>query len=358
MLHRTTNLRVSPVAVNTSRLHPATCIAVAMVLLAVSPLPAEEAGNRPEWSFGGLAFGDLYTVPSHHLDAGDGAQGAVLRRLYLTLDAEFNDHWFGRLRTETNQSGEFETYTFDTDFKDLHVGGRFGEHTVLFGLSPTPTFDLVESIWGLRYLARTPMDLQGVASRDTGISAKGPLNADGSLLYRAMIGAGLEFGNESGDGRKWMTAMTWKPRSAWTVDVYLDYEQLAGAADRSTWQVFAGYETDALRWGAQYSYQDREDDPRLELASAFVVGKLRDRLNLVGRVDRILEPSPSGNDIAYLPFDPSARATMLIAGAEVRVTDTLTLTPNVVSTYYDRNEQGIRPTQDLYLRLTFFLDLE
>lgn len=358
MFHRTAKLRVSPVAVNTSRIHRVSRLVLALVVLAVSPLRAEETGGYPEWSFGGLAFGDLYTIPSHHLDDGDGAHGAVLRRLYLTLDAEFNDLWFGRLRTETNQSGEFETYTFETDFKDLHVGRRFGEHAVLFGLAPTPTFDLIETIWGLRYLARTPMDLQGVASRDTGISAQGPLNGDGSLGYRAMIGAGLEFGNESGDGRKGMVAMTWKPRPAWTIDVYFDYEQLAGATDRSTWQVFAGYETDALRWGAQYSYQDREEDPRLELASAFVVGKLRDNISLVGRIDRILEPSPSGDNIAYLPFDPSARATMLIAGAEIRITDTFTLTPNVVSTHYDRNEQGVRPTKDLYLRLTFFLDLE
>ena len=56
--------------------------------------------------------------------------------------------------------------------------GPPGRHRVLFGLSPTPTLDLIESIWGFRYLARTPMDLQGVASRDT---VKGPLNAARTL---------------------------------------------------------------------------------------------------------------------------------------------------------------------------------
>jgi len=48
-----------------------------------------------------------------------------------------------------------------------------------------------------------------VASCDTAISAKGPLNTSGSLGYRAMLGAGLEFGNETGDGRKLMGALTW-----------------------------------------------------------------------------------------------------------------------------------------------------
>ena len=337
---------------------PAIRAAFALLLVAFSPLSAEEARSGIEWSFGGLAFGDIYTIPSHHSEEGEGASGAVLRRMYLTLDVDFNENWFGRFRTETNQSGEFETYSFETEFKDLHVGRRIGDHTVLAGLSPTPTFDIIESIWGLRYLMRTPMDLQGVASRDTGLSARGPLNSDGTLGYRAMVGAGIEFGNESGDGRKWMTAMTWKPTPAWTLDAYIDYERLEGPTDRTTWQLFAGYETAGLRWGAQYSSQDREDDPALELASAFVVGRLSEKMNLVARVDRIIEPSPLGDNISYIPFDPSAPATMLIGGIELRITDTFTLTPNIISTRYDRNEDGIRPTQDLHLRLTFFLDLE
>jgi hypothetical protein len=118
------------------------------------------------------------------------------------------------------------------------------------------------------------MDLQGVTSRDTGISAKGPLNAAGTLSYRAMVGAGLEFGHESGDGWKWMGALNWKPSPRWTFDLYADYERRPGPSDRRTVQIFAGYKTNTLRWGLQYSNQDRQDDPRLELASAFVVGRL------------------------------------------------------------------------------------
>jgi hypothetical protein len=277
-----------------------------------SPLLADDSGPEQAWAFGGLAFGDLYTIPSHHSESGDGARGAVLRRLYLTIDTELGKGWFGRIRTETNQSGEFETYAFETEFKDLYVGKRIGEHTVTLGLSPTPTFDLIESIWGRRYLMRTPLDLQGVASRDTGVNASGPLNADGTLMYRAMIGTGLEFGAESGDGRKWMAALTWKPRPGWSIDAYVDFEKLAGPRDRTTSQFFAGYETDRLRWGAQYSNQDREDDAPLELASAFVVGQVREHVNLLGRVDRIMEPSPAGDNISYIPFDPRAPATMLV----------------------------------------------
>jgi hypothetical protein len=333
---------------------------VVVALLASNVLAEEpEKNSGLEWlDVGGLAFGDLYHVPSHHLDEGDGATGLVLRRGYLTFDADLSKKWFGRLRFEVNQSGEFETYDFEIDFKDLYAGRNFGRHLVRFGLSPTPTFDLIEDLWGLRYLARTPMDLQGEPSRDTGVYAKGPLNSSGTLGYRTMLGAGVEFGAESGNSAKFMGAITWKPSPRWVLDLYLDSEKLPGPKDRGTIQVFAGYKSDRTRWGFQYSNQDREADPPLELASTFVVQRLKQKTSLVARVDRIMEPSPEGNNISYIPFDPTARATFFIGGVEIRATPHLTITPNTIVTVYDENEQGITPTTDWHLRLTFFLDFE
>jgi hypothetical protein len=146
-----------------------------------APCVAAQVDPKPKVRIGGLLFGDLYHVDSHHTDEGNGASGAVLRRGYLTFDVDFSANWFSRLRFEANQAGEFETYTFDVDVKDLYVGRKLGRHRLLLGLSPTPTFDLIDSMWGFRYLARSPLDLQGVASRDTGVSVKGPLNAAGTL---------------------------------------------------------------------------------------------------------------------------------------------------------------------------------
>lgn len=319
---------------------------------------AADAGETPSFQAGGLLFGDLYHVPSHHDRSGDGASGLVVRRGYLTFDAEFGKHWFGRLRFELNQSGEFETYTFEVDHKDVYLGRNLGRHRLLLGMSPTPTFDLIESVWGLRYLARTPMDLQGVASRDTGISIKGPLNESGTLAYRAMVSVDSGSGAEAGDGRKWMGALTWRPAEPWSLDLYADHETLDGPADRRTLQAFLGYQAEQLRWGLQYSNQDREQDPPLELASAFLVAGLGEAFSAIGRIDRLLEPSPKGDGISYLPMDPTARATMFIAGLEWRMRPHLTLTPNVVVTTYDRNDQGIRPRTDTYFRLTLFVDFE
>ncbi len=331
-------------------------VANAIVILACCiPASADEGGGSG-FDLGGLLFGDAYYVASHHTDGGDGATGAVLRRIYLTAD--FDGDWRGRARIEVNQGGEFENYSFDTRLKDLYLARRFGRHDLVLGLSPTLTYDLIESVWGARYLMRTPMDLQGVPSRDTGVTVKGALGGGNRFGYRVMYGSGLEYANQGGGGDKLMAALTWFLASGVQADLYADLEKRPGPVDRKTLQLFVGQETDSLRWGVQYSNQDRQEDPRLELASAFVVSSLRENLSAIGRVDRLLEPSPRGDGIAYVPFDPTARATMLLAGLEYRFAPTFTMTPNVIWTTYDRNSEGIRPDDDLHLRLTFFLDLE
>jgi hypothetical protein len=312
----------------------------------------------PSLSVGGLLFGDFYAVPSNHTIEGDGAAGMVLRRGYLTFDGDYSDNWFSRMRFELNQSGEFETYDFELSFKDLFLGWNIGRQKLLLGLSPTPTFDLIESIWGSRYLVRTPLDLHGVASRDTGVSLKGPINSSGTLAYRFMMGTKVNIGNESDDHQKWMGAISWKPSANWVLDFYLDYEGISGSFDRSTIQGFAGYQTDRFAWGLHYSNQDREEDRPLELASTFIRSSLTEKVTLIGRVDRLFEPSPRANNIDYLPYDPTARATTLIAGVEFHASPHLFITPNIFFTRYDHNDLGVRPNNDLHLRLTLFIDFE
>lgn len=317
-----------------------------------------EALAEPTLDVGGLLFGDLYYVPSHHLASGDDTAGAVLRRGYLTFDVDVDDAWFGRLRFELNQSGEFETYTFEGKTKDLFLGRRLGRHEVLLGLSPTPTFDLVESIWGLRYIERTPLDLQGLASRDSGLAARGSLNSAGSLRYRAMYAPPVDFGSDNDEQERWMGAASWLPAPGWTVDFYADYQPFDGPHDRSTWQAFVAHDSDRQRWGLLYAKQDRQADPPLQLASAFLVRDLGPRSAWFLRADRLIEPSPKGDAIDYLPLAPSAPATMYFAGLEFRPREKLTVTPNLVVTRYDHDDQGERPRTDLHLRLTLFVDFE
>jgi hypothetical protein len=338
----------SPTAAKASRFAGLLC----WLLLCAVPARAQDSGLSLDT--GGLLFGDLYYLPSHHLENGDGAVGLVLRRGYLTFDADFSPSVFGRLRFELNQSGEFETYDFEADFKDLYLGWKLGEHRLLAGLAPTPTFDLIEKRWGLRYLMRTPLDLQGLPSRETGLSLRGPLNASGSLAYRVMLGSRYEFGAESSENPRYMAALNWRPAPGWDIDLYLDHEKRETTNDLSTIQLFISRQRENLRWGALYSNVDIERENPEQLVSFYIVGDLDDRRSLVGRIDRIFEPSPRGDNISYIPFDPTAPATMYLGAYEYRLRENLTITPNVIVIDYDRDDRGVQPETDVFLRLTAY----
>jgi len=307
----------------------------------------------------GLLFGDIYYVQKSHIPEANEIGGAVMRRTYLTFDASYKKKWFSRIRIEANQSGEYQTYDFEAEVKDLFIGYKAKNHKFIAGLSPSRTFDLIESVWELRYLMRTPMDLQGVASRDFGLSAEGLISSKLNLSYRAMIGAGTEFGNETGDGLKYMGAISWRPNERLVIDFYADHEKLSGEADRTMYQFFVGCKNEELklRWGIQYSNQYREEEPKLELLSAFIVGRIYKKISAAARVDRILHPSPRGSNISYIPFSPDSKATMLIGGFEIPTGKYFTFTPNIVSILYDTNNDGYKPTTDLSYRLTIFFKI-
>lgn len=325
--------------------------------VATSQEPADDPEEKDEpspFDKGILAFGDIYTVPGNHLPEADGDVGAWIRRIYVTGDYTWSSKLFTRLRIEANQEGDFLGHAITADFKDVFLRWSIGRHDLIFGLSFTPTFDLVEEVWGYRHLERTPLDVQGEPSRDTGVAAHGPLNESGRLRYRAMWGTGAEFGRETGEGNKFMGAVSLGGDRGWLFDVYGDFQELPEATDKTTFQIFTAHRGERSRFGFLYHYQDREEDPRLELASAFGVVDLSPSTRLIGRVDRLFAPSPKGNDIDYLPFDPTTEATLLIAALEFRVHRYLSLIPNVEVILYDDPETGETPKNDFFIRLTVY----
>jgi len=199
--------------------------------------------------------------------------------------------------------------------------------------------------------------MQGSPSREWGLAVDGVISSKLGLKYRTMLSHDVDLGGETGDGVRIQGALSWQPDNVWTVDVFTDYEQVEGESDRNTYQIFVGYEKEKFRWAAQYSYQDRQKDPGLELFSAFVVGNIYRNISAIARVDRIMEPSPLGNNIAYIPFDHTAKATFLIGGFEFPVGKYFTFTPNIIHIIYDENDKGETPQSDLTYRFTIYFKI-
>jgi len=316
------------------------------------------ASEPPRLDFSGFFFGDLYYIPSHHTAEGDGASGGVLRRLLLTADATLDDHWSARARLEAYHEGAFENYEMTHRVLDLGVTRKLGDHRLSAGLIPTITYDVMEGFWGKRYLVRTAPDIQGIAARDLGVKLMGPLSSGRGLSYRVMYGSKETWEADKNPFDKVMGGVTWRGNGGWLVDAYGDWESRPGPYDRTTWQFLVGKKTDQFTLGLEYLNQDRDEDPDLELATVLGVLKLGGRWSLMGQLHRLFKPSVKGNDIAYIPFDPTAKATNLVGGLEYRVNDHVTLSPNIVWTRYGINESGVKPDDDLHLRLTFYVNFE
>jgi len=86
--------------------------------------------------------------------------------------------------------------------------------------------------------------------------------------------------------------------------------------------------------------------------------KILKNISAVGRIDSIMEPSPNGNNISYIPFDPSSKATLFILGTEIPVTSYFLIHPNIIFTTYDTVAGQATPNNDLMFRCTVFLNLE
>jgi hypothetical protein len=145
--------------------------------------------NGPKFS--GLMFGDYFYNAANHDSSLKDLNGFQFRRIYITTDYTISDNFSSRFRLEADQgeitnNGKITTMVKDAwlKWKDIFSGSDF-----IFGISPTPAFDVSEGAWGHRYLEKTIMDLAGaVPSRDLGIDLKGKFDNDGKAKYWVKIG--------------------------------------------------------------------------------------------------------------------------------------------------------------------------
>ena len=73
-------------------------------------------------------------------------------------------------------------------------------------------------------------------------------------------------------------------------------------------QFLVGKKTEQFTLSSEYTNQDRGEDPDLELATLVGVVRLDGPWSLMGQLHRLFKPSVKGNDIAHIPFDPTAKA--------------------------------------------------
>jgi hypothetical protein len=307
----------------------------------------------------GYTFGDYYWAAGHHAPSVEGKNGFWIRRAYLTFDKEVSRNIDTRLRFEMNSAGDFTSRgKLGSFIKDAWVRWGYAEnHQAQIGISPSPSKEVVERFWGYRSLEKTLLNLHNIIrSRDFGVAFTGNLDFEKKLRYHFMLGNGSGDGSDTNEGKKVMLSLAHYPSDSFTLEFYTDFEARPGDTDRQTFQGFLGYEQHWGRLGIQYAHQTRNDttDLGLDGLSVFGIFNLSPRTSLIARYDRMFDPNPEGNRIAFLPFDPNASSNLFLAAIDLKIHEEFSLMPNVEVVRYDKTEDGTRPGTDVIPRVTFF----
>jgi len=271
-----------------------------------------------------------------------------------------------RLRLEMNSNGKLEGGSLAPYVKDAYVHWHFyGRQELTLGIQPSLSIDFVDTLWGLRHVEKTPLDLyHWDSSRDTGVTVAGPLNDANTLKYF------VQFGNESGSNAETDRSKALRLTARYEANPGLIVEGTYGYfardqnADRTTAQVVAGYRAGHARAGFQYAYQKRNaaagstsPDLELDIYSGFAVADLKPKkVSVFARVDHYADPCPDCASIDYLPIDTTTRFTLLIAGAEYYLIPSVRFSPNIEWVNYSAPADASVPTpkDDVVLRATFY----
>lgn len=315
--------------------------------------------SAAETKISGYMFGDYYWIAANHNADLEGKNGFWFRRIYLTFDQSLSEEWKVRLRFELNSPGDFTTSDNMKPYvKDAYLQYGKGRHKVILGLSPTPTWEVIEQSWGYRSIEKTPLDLQKFGdSRDLGLAILGSLDSAKKFRYHVMFANGNGTKSETNDGKKILGSLGFYPNEHFLIELYADFDDRPGHTDRSVLQGFTAVYGERGCLGLHYAHQNRQveggDSVGLDIASLFAVLKLSNKTELFARYDRMFDPNPDGAKISYIPFDPTAKSNLVIMGLNLKPHKNINFMPNVEIVFYD-SADGTKPDTDIIPRLTFY----
>ncbi len=332
-----------------------------------APAPTPPAPPPPApWKLSGYVFGDYYYFAANNDARFDGQHGFWIRRAYLTYDHALSRTFTTRVRLEVTSNGKLSGGALTPYVKDAYLKWSFhGRQQVTLGIQPTLSFDYLESVWGLRHIEKTPLDLyRWDSSRDFGLTVAGPVNAANTVKYSAQFGNESSSNSETDTFKAVRAAARYEANPGFTVEGVFAQFHRRHDADRMTAQVFAGYRSPTRRAGVQYARQWRRaargtaaNDVTLDIVSGFAVLDLEPvRHSIFLRVDRYAGACPDCSGIDYVPLSNGVPFTMVIAGYEHYLLPSVRIGPNVQYVTYGSPGAGRhpRPKDDWAVRATFY----
>jgi hypothetical protein len=321
----------------------------------------------PQGKISGYMFGDYYYnlySPSNTTSF----QAFQLRRIFFTYDNDISEKFTSRFRLEADQSANASNGTIGVAVKDAYLKWKnvFSGSDLLFGIQPTPAFDVSESVWGYRSFEKTIMDLRGiVSSRDLGVSLKGNFIEDGTLGYWLMLANGNSNKPENDKYKRYYAGVQVKPVPGLQATAYIDYKDQSDIANtymigqkvnnsQLTTSLFIGYtQSGIFSVGAEGFMQSLSNgyNNGTSLTTKSTVGisvfayyYLLPELSAIGRYD-FYDPNTNSNAKGDI-------ANLFIFGLSWKVDKNVAIQPNLWYESYEKSVNGIRPDPLMSARIT------
>jgi hypothetical protein len=189
--------------------------------------------------FSGSMFGDYYynvtrdpNIGSSNIASPAGTtayQAFQFRRINLNYDSDISEQFTTRFRLEADQAANASNGKIGSFVKDAYLKWKniFTGSDLIFGIQPTPAFEVSESVWGYRSLEKTILDLRGiVSSRDMGISLRGKLTGDGMVNYWLMLANNSGNSPETDKYKRYYAHVQIKPTTNLQATLYIDYKDV------------------------------------------------------------------------------------------------------------------------------------
>ncbi len=314
---------------------------------------------KGEGKFSGLMFGDYYYAFKNHDGTVKDNNGFWFRRIYFTYDNTLTEKIAMRFRLEMNSPGDFKTSATLIPFvKDAYLAFKLGRHNLLLGLIGTPLYDNIEDFWGYRAMEKTPIDLFKYGNaRDFGLALKGTLDSKNQLSYTLLFGNGSNTKSEIDRGKAIHARLAYQPLKSLHFELYADYTNQGQDSWVNIWQAFAGVKGTWGRGGLNLGLRRAKQagvQNDMKFVSVFAVLKLNQKLEWIGRYDRMLDPNPNGSKFEYIPFANNAKATVLLTGLGWTLNDAVKIIPNIKYVFYDDPASGVKPQADFYTYFTLY----
>ncbi len=333
------------------------------ILVLVSVSHAQVKSNYPTVNIHGLTFGDFFYNTSNHDVTQKDVNGVRINRVYFTGDFGLAKNFSSRFRLETDYIGG-STKEVGVMVKDawLKWHNIFSGSDFVFGLSPTPAFDVSEGIWGHRHLEKTIMDLNHiVGSRDLGVDLKGKFDESGTVKYWVKLGNNSGNKAETNKFKRYYGMLEFTPSSNFLITIYGDYASAPQITDTYNNQkvdnntavgaLFLNYrEEGVFSLGFEGFIRSTQNGITSATSAAkslsghgfsiWAYANLSETIQIVGRYDNVDLNTDVSND----------GHSLILAGVQFTAAKNISVTPNVEITSYQKS--GV--DSDVTPRVTFF----